>query len=161
RAILNSLRESPMARKQSPTLTEAELPIMEILWQKGSAVVTDVVGALSNSVVAYNTVLTTLRILERKGYVRHTKEGRAFVYHPVVERGEASRKAVRNLVKRFFQDSPELLILNVLEDEQLDESELSRLKRLISGEGGGAQRTGLNWRMWRRPWRYRAHSTAS
>jgi predicted transcriptional regulator len=128
-----------MARKQSPTLTEAELPIMDILWQKGSAVVTDVVGALSNSEVAYNTVLTTLRILERKGYVRHTKEGRAFVYHPVVERGEASRKAVRNLVKRFFQDSPELLILNVLEDEQLDEAELSKLKRLISGEGGGAQ----------------------
>jgi len=129
-----------MARKQSPTLTEAELPIMDILWQKGSAVVTDVVG-LANSAVAYNTVLTTLRILERKGYVRHTKEGRAFVYHPVVERGEASRKAVRNLVKRFFQDSPELLILNVLEDEQLAESELDRLKRLISGdvmgEGGG------------------------
>jgi len=130
-----------MARKQSPTLTEAELPIMDILWQKGSAVVTDVVVGLANSAVAYNTVLTTLRILERKGYVRHTKEGRAFVYHPVVERGEASRKAVRNLVKRFFQDSPELLILNVLEDEQLAESELERLKRLISGdvmgEGGG------------------------
>ena len=125
-----------MARKQSPTLTEAELPIMEILWQKGSAVVTDVVGALVNSAIVYNTVLTTLRILERKGYVRHTKEGRAFVYHPVVERGEASRKAVRNLLKRFFQDSPELLILNVLEDEQLDEGELSRLKRLISGEAG-------------------------
>ena len=130
-----------MARKQSPTLTEAELPIMDILWQKGSAVVSDVVAGLANSAVAYNTVLTTLRILERKGYVRHTKEGRAFVYHPVVERGEASRKAVRNLVKRFFQDSPELLILNVLEDEQLAESELERLKRLISGdvmgEGGG------------------------
>jgi predicted transcriptional regulator len=130
-----------MARKQSSTLTEAELPIMDILWQKGSAVVTDVVASLANSAVAYNTVLTTLRILERKGYVRHTKEGRAFVYHPVVERGEASRKAVRNLVKRFFQDSPELLILNVLEDEQLAESELDRLKRLISGdvlgEGGG------------------------
>jgi len=130
-----------MARKQSPTLTEAELPIMDILWQKGSAVVTDVVVGLANSAVAYNTVLTTLRILERKGYVRHTKEGRAFVYHPVVERGEASRKAVRNLVKRFFQDSLELLILNVLEDEQLAESELDRLKRLISGdvmgEGGG------------------------
>ena len=125
-----------MARKQSPTLTEAELPIMEILWNKGSAAVTEVVLGLSNSAVAYNTVLTTLRILERKGYVRHTKDGRAFVYHPVVERGEASRKAVRNLVKRFFQDSPELLILNVLEDEQLDETELSRLKRLISGEAG-------------------------
>jgi predicted transcriptional regulator len=127
-----------MARRQSATLTEAELPIMEILWQKGSAAVTDVVAGLSNSTVAYNTVLTTLRILERKGYVRHTKEGRAFVYHPVVERGEASRKAVRNLMKRFFQDSPELLILNVLEDEQLDEKELDRLKKLVSGEGGGA-----------------------
>jgi predicted transcriptional regulator len=130
-----------MARKQSPTLTEAELPIMDILWQKGSAVVTNVVASLANSAVAYNTVLTTLRILERKGYVRHTKEGRAFVYHPVVERGEANRKAVRNLVRRFFQDSPELLILNVLEDEQLAESELGRLKRLIAGdtlsEGGG------------------------
>jgi len=125
-----------MARKQSPTLTEAELPIMDILWEKGSAIVTDVVASLSDSVVAYNTVLTTLRILERKGYVRHTKEGRAFVYHPVVQRGEASRKAVRNLVKRFFQDSPELLILNVLEDERLDEMELARLKRMISGEGG-------------------------
>jgi predicted transcriptional regulator len=123
-----------MARKQSPTLTEAELPIMDILWEKGSAVVTDVVAGLDNSGVAYNTVLTTLRILERKGYVRHTKEGRAFVYHPVVERGEASRKAVRNLVKRFFQDSPELLILNVLEDERLEEGELARLKRMISGE---------------------------
>ena len=126
-----------MARKQSATLTEAELPIMEVLWQKGSAVVTDVVVGLDNTVVAYNTVLTTLRILERKGYVRHTKEGRAFVYHPVVQRGEASRKAVRNLMKRFFQDSPELLILNVLEDEQLDGQELDRLKKLVSGEGGG------------------------
>ena len=123
-----------MARKQSITLTEAELPIMEIIWSKGSAVVTDVVAGLPDSLVAYNTVLTTLRILERKGYVRHTKEGRAFVYHAVVARGEASRKAVRNLMKRFFQDSPELLILNVLEDEQLDQRELDRLKKLISGE---------------------------
>jgi len=127
-----------MARKQSPTLTEAELPIMEVLWEKGAAAVTEVVAMLANSAVAYNTVLTTLRILERKGYVGHTKEGRAFVYHPVVARGEASRKAVRNLMKRFFQDSPELLILNVLEDEQLDEAELGRLKKLISGEGGSA-----------------------
>lgn len=123
-----------MARRQSATLTEAELPIMEVLWEKGSAAVNEVVEVLPGSPVAYNTVLTTLRILERKGYVRHTKEGRAFVYHPVVERGEASRKAVRSIMKRFFNDSPELLILNVLEDEQLDQSELDRLKKLISGE---------------------------
>jgi predicted transcriptional regulator len=128
-----------MARKQSATLTEAELPIMEVLWNKGAAVVTDVVEAMPDSAVAYNTVLTTLRILERKGYVRHTKEGRAFVYHAVVERGEASRKAVRNLMQRFFQNSPELLILNVLEDERLDEAEIGRLKRMIAGEEGGVQ----------------------
>jgi predicted transcriptional regulator len=128
-----------MARRQSPTLTEAELPIMDVLWEKGSAAVTDVVAAMPDSSVAYNTVLTTLRILERKGYVRHTKDGRAFVYHPVVERGEASRKAVQNVMKRFFQDSPELLILKVLEDEQLDQVELDRLKRLIAGEAAGQE----------------------
>jgi predicted transcriptional regulator len=128
-----------MARRQSPTLTEAELPIMDVLWEKGSAAVTDVVAAMPDSSVAYNTVLTTLRILERKGYVRHTKDGRAFVYHPVVERGEASRKAVQNVMKRFFQDSPELLILKVLEDEQLDQIELDRLKRLIAGEAAGQE----------------------
>ena len=123
-----------MGRKQSQTLTEAELPIMEALWQKGSASVSDVVAALPDSSAAYNTVLTILRILERKGYIRHTKAGRAFVYHPVVERGEASRRAVRTLVSRFFQGSPELLILNVLKDEQLDDGELERLKKLVAGE---------------------------
>ena len=122
-----------MARKQSPMLTEAELPIMEVLWNKGHAIVNEVVEALPNSPLAYNTVLTTLRILERKGYVRHTKEGRAFVYHPVVERGDASRKALRNLMQRFFNDSPELLILNVLEDEDLDNGEIERLKQRIAG----------------------------
>jgi predicted transcriptional regulator len=128
-----------MARKPSPTLTEAEFPIMDVLWRRGSAAVTDVVTDLPEAGVAYNTVLTTLRILERKGYVRHTKEGRAFVYHPVVERGEASRKAVRNLMRRFFEDSPELLILNVLEDEDLDDAEIGRLRSLIAGEGGTGQ----------------------
>jgi len=124
-----------MARRASSTLTDGELPIMEVLWEKGAAAVTEVVASLPDSNVAYNTVLTTVRILERKGYVSHTKEGRAFVYHPVVARGEASRKAVRNLVRRFFQNSPELLILNLLNDEDLDEQEISRLKDLIAGEG--------------------------
>jgi predicted transcriptional regulator len=80
--------------------------------------------------VAYNTVLTLLRILERKGYVRHTKDGRAFVYEAVVNRGQASRSAVRQLLNRFFQDSPELLVLNLLKDEAIDERELERLKKL-------------------------------
>ena len=121
-----------MGRQKSQTLTEAELPIMDVLWEKRSATVGDVAEALSqDKPVAYNTVLTLMRILERKGYARHTKNGRAFVYHPVVERGEASRTAVRHLLSRFFNDSPELLMLNLLKEEKLDEQELTRLRGLI------------------------------
>ena len=86
--------------------------------------------------LAYNTVLTTMRILEDKGYVRHTKskEGRAFLYHPVVGQKEASRNAVRRLLTRFFRNSPEELVLNLLEDEDLSEQELTRIRKRISGD---------------------------
>jgi predicted transcriptional regulator len=124
-----------VARKKSQTLTEAELPIMEVLWDKGVATVGEVAEGLSrDKVVAYNTVLTLMRILERKGYVQHTKDGRAFVYQPVVGRGEASRTAVRQLLNRFFNDSPELLVLNLLHDEAIDEQEIERLRGLIGKE---------------------------
>ena len=105
---------------------------MDVLWQKGAATVGDVVEALPKKPpVAYTTVLTTLRILERKGYVRHSKEGRAFVYQPLVDRGDARRNILRYVVSRFFDNSPELLVLNVLEQEQIDPAELKRLKKLI------------------------------
>jgi predicted transcriptional regulator len=121
-----------VARKKSPTLTEAELRLMEVLWERGRSTVNDVADAVSGEApLAYSTVLTTLRILERKGYVRHAKEGRAFVYEPVVGRGEASRSAIRYVLSRFFGNSPKLLVLNMLEDEQIDQRELKRLKDLI------------------------------
>lgn len=121
-----------MARKKSNTLTDAELRLMDVLWERGSATVGDVVEALDGGQpLAYSTVLTTLRILEQKGYIDHTKEGRAFVYHPVVERGDALRNAVKNLASRFFNSSPELLVLNIIEQEKIDLEELTRLKRLV------------------------------
>lgn len=121
-----------MARRKSETLTAGELPLMQVLWRQGSATVGELAESLAkDKAVAYNTVLTLMRILERKGYVRHTKDGRAFVYHPVVDSGEASRTAVRQLLSRFFNGSPELLVLNLLRDEALDGSELDRLRRLI------------------------------
>jgi predicted transcriptional regulator len=124
-----------VARKKSQTLTEAELPIMEVLWHRGTATVGDVMEGLSKDrPVAYNTVLTLMRILERKGYVQHTKDGRAFVYQPVVDRGEASRTAVRQLLNRFFNNSPELLMLNLLQDETIDEREIERLRALTDQE---------------------------
>ena len=124
-----------MARKRSPNLTEAELRLMDVLWDRGAATVAEVADALPKDLgLAYNTVLTTLRILEEKGYVTHTKpeEGRAFLYQPVVGRQEASRNEVRHLVSRFFRNSPELLVLNLLEDEKIGAAELQRIRKLIA-----------------------------
>jgi predicted transcriptional regulator len=126
-----------MARKRSPNLTEAELRLMDVLWDRGLATVAEVADALPKDLgLAYNTVLTTLRILEDKGYVEHTKpeEARAFVYRPIVGRQEAGRSAARYLVSRFFRNSTEALVLNLLEDEQLDEQELQRIRQLIAEE---------------------------
>ena len=121
-----------MARKKSPHLTDAELKLMDVLWEKGEATVSDVADALPKTpALAYSTVLTTLRILENKGFVRHTKDGRAFVYHPVVGREQARESAVTHLVRRFFENSPELLMLNLLDGKKVDESELRRLRKKI------------------------------
>ena len=121
-----------MARKKSPNLTDAELRLMDVLWEKGEATVSDVADALpKNPALAYSTVLTTLRILENKGFVRHTKDGRAFVYHPLVGREQARESAVRHLVRRFFENSPELLMLNLLDGKKVDAAELRRLRKQI------------------------------
>jgi len=127
--------ESRVARKKSLNLTEAELRLMDIVWDKGTATVGDVAAALNGEpVLAYNTVLTTLRILEEKGYVRHTKarEGRAFVYHAVVGRKQASRNALRQVVRGFFGNSPELLVLHLLDDGDLSQRELKKIRNLLA-----------------------------
>ncbi|TDI38004.1 MAG: BlaI/MecI/CopY family transcriptional regulator [Acidobacteria bacterium] len=121
-----------MARKRSPTLTDAELRLMEIIWDKGRVTVGELVDALpKRRALAYSTVLTTMRVLERKGYVDHEKNGRAFVYQPLVPKSEARRKALRFVLSRFFEDSPELLVLNLLEHEEIDSKQLARLRRRI------------------------------
>ncbi|GAB4316720.1 MAG: BlaI/MecI/CopY family transcriptional regulator [Candidatus Zixiibacteriota bacterium] len=105
---------------------------MEILWDKGRATVGEVVENLPKSrSLAYNTVLTTLRILEKKGYLTHEKDGRAFVYRPIVDRTKARRTALRYVMSRFFENSPELLVVNLLKNEKLDSEEIERLKKLI------------------------------
>lgn len=123
-----------MPRKKSATLTEAELRLMEVLWEKGEATVAEVAKALPERPgLAYNTVLTTMRILEEKGYVRHRKpkEGRAFIYCSNVGRAEAARSAVRELVRRFFGRSHEALVLNLLDNEELGEGERQRIRKLL------------------------------
>src|SRR5262252_7871693 len=121
-----------MPRTQSATLTAAELRLMDILWEKGAATVTEVMDGLPDDPpLAYNTVLTTLRILERKGYVRHQKNSRAFQFIPVVDHRQASQSAVSYVVSRFFSNSPKALVLRILEDEKLDPVQLHRLRQMM------------------------------
>jgi predicted transcriptional regulator len=114
------------------SLTDAELRLMEVLWRIGQGTVADVTeGVPKSTPLAYSTVLTTLRILETKGFVRHTKEGRAFVYRPLVGRDQAQDHAVVHLLKRFFDGSPEGLMLSLLERKKIKPDELKRLRKRI------------------------------
>ena len=121
-----------MARSKSTTLTEAELRIMNVLWERHSATVHEVLEALpAKPALAYNSVLTIIRILEKKGYLKHVKDKRAHVYTPQVDRKDATRFEVRHLVSRFFGNSHEQLLLNVLEETSIDAEELDRLRLLL------------------------------
>ena len=120
-----------MARKPSKTLTEAELRLMDVLWQRGQATVAEVTAALPPPPIAYNSVLTTMRILEQKGYVAHEEAGRAFIYRPLVEREAAAQNAVGHLISRFFDNSAGALALRLIETERPSKDELTRLKALI------------------------------
>ena len=121
-----------MARSKSATLTEAELRIMNVLWDRGSATVHEVLQGLpAKPALAYNSVLTIIRILETKGYVKHVKDKRAHVYMPKVGRKDATRFEVSHLVSRFFGNSHEQLVLNILEESEIDAEELARLRQLL------------------------------
>jgi predicted transcriptional regulator len=127
-----------MPPRTSPTLTEAELRIMNVLWRKGSGSVQQILENFPKKpALAYNSVLTTVRILEKKGYVKHVKDGRAHIYMPLVGRREATRFEIRHLVNRFFENSHELLVMNILEDSSIEEQELQRLRKMLDEEPGG------------------------
>jgi predicted transcriptional regulator len=122
-----------MPPKRSTTLTEAELRIMKILWRRGESLVSDLVAAMPHDArLAYTSVLTTVRILEQKGYVRHRQEGRAFLYSPCIAEHEASRSEVSHLLHRFFGNSREKLLLTLLGEEDITQDELQRLKGAIA-----------------------------
>jgi predicted transcriptional regulator len=125
-----------MPPRKSNTLTEAELRLMKLLWQRGESAVSDLVAAIPNDeALAYNSVLTTLRILERKGYVEHRQEGRAFIYSPAVAEHEASRSEIRHVLSRFFGNSREQLLLSLLGDEEISPEEIQRMKDAIRDAG--------------------------
>ncbi len=104
---------------------------MDVLWNSGDATVSDVGASLGDPPLAYNTVLTTLRILETKGYVKHRSAGRAFVYSPKVGREEARSNVIAYVVSRFFDNSARALMLQLLDDEKLDAKEVERIRTLL------------------------------
>ena len=125
-----------MPPKRSITLTEAELRLMKILWLRGESAVSDLVAAMPDGeTLAYNSVLTTVRILEQKGYVEHRQDGRAFVYRASVAEHEASRSEVKHVLNRFFGNSRERLLLSLLGDDEISREELERLKDAIRNAG--------------------------
>ncbi|BDE05354.1 MarR family transcriptional regulator [Vulcanimicrobium alpinum] len=123
-----------MARRPSPTLTEAEYRLMDILWDLGNATVAEIHARLDDHPIAYTTVLSTLTILERKGYVRHTVRGKANVYKPRVERDTARLTVIDNVLATFFGGSAHALMLNLLDSEKLSPDEERRLRALLEAE---------------------------
>lgn len=121
-----------MPRKPSAVLTDHELRLMEVLWDAGDATVADVTASVGDPPLAYNTVLSTLRTLEQKGYVAHREDGRAFVYRARVARTQAADSAVRQLLRRFFGDSPGRLAVALLDGTKLDDGDLARIQRALA-----------------------------
>ncbi len=120
-----------MPRKRSLVLTDHELRLMAVLWAKQRATVAEVTAALSPPPLAYNTVLSTLRTLEHKGYVAHEETGRAFTYRPLFERDDAARSAVEHVLARFFHSSPNALAMALLDDVPLPAAERERIRKLL------------------------------
>ena len=113
------------------SFTDRELDVMSVLWDVGPATVAEVRERIADD-LAYTTVLTILRTLEQKGYVSHTEDGRAHRYKPLVKREVAGRTALRRLVDKVFDGSPELLLTQLVSDENLSDEELRRLRKLLA-----------------------------
>ncbi len=114
--------------------TDRELDVMQVLWECGSGTVAEVQEGLADD-LAYTTVLTILRTLDEKGYVRHETEGRAYRYFPKVKRSEARGSALRHLLDRVFADDPEALLTHLVSERDLSPGEVERMRRLLKEAG--------------------------
>ena len=119
-------------RPASVTLTPQELELMKIVWQKRRVTVRDVYETLlERRQVAYTTVMTVMRVLERKGYVKAKREDRAFVYWPARPERQVLRSMVREFVDRVFGGSAQPMLVHLIEDRKLSPEELEEIERLI------------------------------
>lgn len=128
-----------MPRKKSATLTDHELRLMNVLWREGHGTVADVLAGLEPPPLAYSTVLTTLRTLEQKGYIEHEEDGRAYVYRPLIERRDAAKSAIDQLLGRFFGNSPGALAVALLDETSLNKNDLAKIEQLLSKRKKGSR----------------------
>lgn len=112
------------------TFADRELDVMAVLWELGSGTVSEVRDRLPAD-LAYTTVLTILRNLETKGFLRHEEEGKAHRWYPLVQRQAAERSALARLVDRLFHGSPELLLTRLVDDPALTPEQLQRMRRQL------------------------------
>src|SRR5579884_3638967 len=120
-----------MPRKPSPTLTEAELRLMHVLWDKRAATVAEIAEALPPPQPHYSSIITILRVLEKKRIVRHRPQGRAYVYEPLVDRDAAADSAVGHVIANFFRNNPSSLALRLVSKERMSHEDVARLRALI------------------------------
>lgn len=112
------------------SLTDREADVIQILWENGPSIVSEVQKALSDQ-LAYTTVLTILRTLESKGYVTHEEEGRIHRYSPAVKQQAARKSALKHLTEKLFKGSTELLFAQLVADKNLTESQIDRMRKLL------------------------------
>ena len=117
---------------KSATLTKQELEIMKIVWIRKSATVRDVYEALlEQRQIAYTTVMTMMKILEKKKFLKKTQQDRAFVYQPVRPKEQVIRTMVQDFVTRVFDGSAEPLLMHLVKDRHLSEKDVREITRLI------------------------------
>lgn len=119
-------------RPRSSTLTDQELEIMKVVWERERATVRDVYETLlEHRKIAYTTVMTMMKILEEKKYLKKTQEDRAYVYRPTKPKNQVIRGMVREFIDRVFNGSAEPLLAHLMEDERLEKKDLEEMARMI------------------------------
>jgi predicted transcriptional regulator len=123
-----------MPRPRQPGLTENELEVMHVLWKQSPLTVSDLLNYIQRKPMpAYTSLLTLVQAMEKKKYIKHQKNGKAFAYFPVLKQEKFLISEIKRVAKRLFRGSPGTLVLNLVENEQLSEDEIEALKQLLKG----------------------------
>lgn len=124
-----------MPRPRQPGLTENELEVMKVLWTAAPLKVAEILDQIPRKPKpAYTSLLTLIQAMEKKGYIRHLKDGKAFTYLPVLQQGKFLSTEMKRIAKRLFDSTPGALVLNLVKQEHLSSDEIAELKKLLKEE---------------------------